>query len=92
MEFLFEVILEGILEGVLGLTMENPKLKTWVKTAIFVVVSQAVAGFIWFLALNVPAEKGDLSGNYVCGAMALALSVGFLLGAIHGHRQQWKQC
>jgi hypothetical protein len=90
-EFAAEVVLELVLEGIFGLTIENPKVKTWVKTTVFVVFSQAVAGFVWFLAWNVPAENGDYRGNYVCGAMALVLTLGFLLGAIRGHKRNWKQ-
>lgn len=90
-EFVLEILLEGLLEGIFGLTIENPKVKTWVKTAVFVALSQAVAGFLWFLALTIPAVDGDTSGNYVCGAIALVLTLGFLLGAIHGHKRNWQQ-
>ena len=91
MDFLLELLFEGLLEGISALTIENQKVKTWVKTAVFVVLSQVVAGFAWFLALSVPPVDGNAGGNYICGAIALALTVGFLLAAVDGHNRDWKQ-
>ncbi len=91
MDFVFELIFEIVLEGIFGLTIHNPKAKAWVKTLVFVLITQLLAGFFAFLALSIPPQDGNISCNLICGAAALALSVGFLIMAVYGHRRDWKQ-
>ena len=89
MDFLFELIFEIILEGIFGLTVKNPKVKNWVKTLVFLLMSEAFAGFILWLSYNAPtAEPG---GDIVCRIVAIALGAGFFLAAIYSHKRGWKQ-
>ena len=89
MEFLFELIFEIILEGIFGLTVKNPKVKTWVKTLVFLLLGEAVAGlFLWISYVAPEAEPG---GDIVCRVIAIAVGVGFLIAAIYGHKRGWKQ-
>ena len=91
MDFFLEAFFELVIEGLFGLTIHNPKVKTWVKTLFFVVLTQALAACFAYVAVVIPVENGDNSGNIICGIIAAALSVGFLAAAIHGHRTDWKQ-
>ena len=85
MEFFFEILFEVILEGIFGLTVKNPKVKNWVKTAVFLLISEAVAGlFLWL------SFVGDVDGILVVRLIAIALGIGFLAMAIDGHKRNWK--
>ena len=44
MESLCQFILEFVLEGIFGLTLENPKTKTWVKTVIMILMDLLILG------------------------------------------------
>ena len=90
MQFIVEFLLEVILEGIFGLTVKNPKVKTWVKTAVFLILSEAVAGLFLWISYAAPAEAGQ-TGAWVCRGIAITLAIGFLIAAIHGHRNNWKQ-
>ena len=89
MDFIFEFIFELVLEGIFGLTVRNPKVKTWVKTVVFLLISEAFAGFFLWLSYRAPAAEPG--GDLVVRIIAIALGIGFLAGAIHGHRRNWKQ-
>ena len=89
MDFLFEFLFEAVLEGIFAITIHNPKVKTWIKTLIFLVLSEALAGFFLWLSFSAPAAEPG--GDLVVRFIAIALGIGFLAGAIHGHRRDWKQ-
>lgn len=90
MEFVLEFLFELIVEGIFSLTVENPKVKTWIKTAVFLIFSEAVAGFVLWLSFAVPVEAGPV-GVMVCRVIGIGLGAGFLIAAIHGHKRDWKQ-
>lgn len=83
LEFLFEFVLEGILH----LTVGNPKLKTWIKTVFFLIFSESVAGL--FLWLGVADTGSD--GSWVCKTIGLCLGIGSLPLGFWGHQRDWKQ-
>lgn len=89
MDFIVEFLFEVIVEGIFDVTVHNPKVKTWVKTLVFLVFSEALAGFFLWLSFRAPAAEPG--GDIVCRIIAIALGIGFLAGAIHGHRRDWKQ-
>lgn len=83
MDFIFEIVFELILEGIFGLTIHNPYVKTWAKTMFFLLFSQAVAGFCLWIGIKV-------GSSFLC-IVSAALAAVFLIAAIHGHRNDWKQ-
>ena len=85
MDFLFEFIFTFLLEGIFGLTVKNPKVKNWVKTAVFLLIAEAVAGLALWLSF-----VGDVDGILVVRLIAIALGIGFLAMAIDGHKRNWK--
>lgn len=87
MDFIFEFVLEVILEGVFVLTIKNPKVKTWVKTMVFLLISEAMAAFFLWISFAGPQEEGA----WVVRIIAIGLGLGFLIAAVHGHRIDWKQ-
>ena len=89
MDFLFEFLFEFLLEGIFEITVNNPKVKTWVKTLVFLLLSESLAGFFLWLSFHAPAAEPG--GDLVVRFIAVALGIGFLAGAIHGHRRDWKQ-
>ena len=90
MEFLYELIFEVILEGIFGATIENPKVKTWFKTTVYLLIAEGVAILIGIASVSM-YRNGNPSGAIVGGLIALALGIGFLIGAIYGHKRDWKQ-
>ena len=90
MEFLCEIIFEVILEGIFGVTVENPKVKTWVKTAFFVLFCTVFSVFIAWMGWTC-YQSGNRSGGIVCWALAAAMETGFLLLATYSHKRGWKK-
>lgn len=90
MEFICELIFEIILEGFFGLTVENPKAKTWTKTIFYLLLAEGMAGVLVWAGIKTYLN-GNVSGGIVCGIIAVAMAVGFLIGAIYGHKRNWKQ-
>lgn len=89
MEIIGEFIFELVLEGIFGLTVKNPRVKTWVKTVAFLIISQLfTAAFAW---LTLQAWKTDNDGWIVVAIMAAAWCIGTVIGAIHGHKRNWIQ-
>lgn len=89
MDFIFELIFELVLEGIFGLTIHNPKVKTWVKTVVFLLIMEAFAGFFLWLSYNNP--EAEAGGDIVCRVIAIVMGLAFLIMAIDAHRRNWKQ-
>ena len=89
MEFVFEFLFELIVEGIFGLTVKNSKVKTWVKTLVFLVMTEAVAVFFFLLSFAVPTETGK-GGALVVRFIAIGLGIGFFVMAVDGHKRSWK--
>ena len=90
MDFLCELIFEIVLEGIFGVTVKNPKLKTWTKTVFFILFSQAIA--LWILYSGISAlQRGNTDGGIAIVIMGIGLIVAFAIGTVYGHRKEWKQ-
>ena len=90
MDFVGELIFEIILEGLFGLTVKNPKVKTWTKTAIFLLFSELIAAGLLFCGVKA-LYKDNTDGGIVVIVMSAVLAIGFIAGAIYGHKRDWKQ-
>lgn len=90
MEFLCELIFEIILEGLFGLTVENPKAKLWTKTICFLVVAEGLSAFIAWMGVKAYLD-GNVTGGIVVSIIAALMAIGFAAGAVHGHKRNWKQ-
>ena len=91
MDFLMELIMGILFEAPIEATMESKRVKTWIKTTLFVVLGSVVEALFLFLAyMSCFVDKEP-----VLTIIALALVVGWLIviiyGAIHGHKHKWKQ-
>lgn len=89
MEFIAEFFCEVILEGLFAVTVENPKVKTWVKTTVFLIVSQLLTAIIIAVALD--ARQYSPTGALIGGIIAAAWGIGMLIAAICGHKKGWPQ-
>jgi hypothetical protein len=88
LELLYEFIFELILEGIFGLTVENPKVKTWFKTVVFLVIAEGIA--ITILVCGICTYcSGNTSGGIGMIAVASVLAIGFLIGCIYRHKKGW---
>ena len=90
MDFICELIFEIVLEGVFGLTVKNPKVKTWTKTALFLLLSELIAAYLLYSGVAV-LHRDNTEGGIVVIVMATMLAIGFVAGAIYGHKRDWKQ-
>ena len=90
MDFLCDLIFEIILEGLFGITVKNPKLKTWTKTAFFLLFSELIAAWILFSGISA-WQRDNIEGGIVISLMGAALAIGFAAGAAYGHKRDWKQ-
>lgn len=87
MDFIAELICEVILEGIFAVTVENPRVKTWIKTTVFLVFSQLFTGlFIW---MTVDAWRDQNNGWIIVGIIAAIWAIGTIIGAVRGHKRNW---
>lgn len=87
MDFLLELIFEIILEGIFGVTVNNPKLKLWVRTAFFFVFTQIITVLLAIGTVSIYSAGDGLW--YVMAGLAAAWGIGMLIAAIYGHRKGW---
>lgn len=90
MDFLCELILEVILEGIFGMTIKNPKVKTWIKTTVYLLLAEGVAILLGIASVSM-YRGGNTLGGIGCGIISTLLAIGFLIGGIYGHKRNWKQ-
>ncbi len=90
MDFLMEFIFEVVLEGICELTVRNPKVKLWVRTAVFLLIAEAVPVVIGIAAASM-YRNGNTSGGIVVIIICTALAIGFLIGGVYGHKRKWEQ-
>jgi fucose permease len=90
MDFLMEFIFEVVLEGIFELTVKNPKVKLWVRTAVFLLIAELFPVVIGIAAVSM-YRNGNTSGGIVGIIICTALAIGFLIGGIYGHKRNWKQ-
>ena len=90
MDELVEIILELLFELPLDAALENKKLKTGVKTAIFSVLGGGIT--LLFVAITVQKwiSGDDLTGSSFMTLISLVMLAGVIFGAIHGHKRKWK--
>lgn len=89
MEFLCEIIFEVILEGIFGVTVENPKVKTWVKTGIVIFMDLLVLSFFAFIA-----GAGFQNRNWLAFSVGVILFLGWAVFSVRTtrkrHKENWK--
>ena len=90
MDFIVEFVFEIVLESILGLTVKNPKIKLWVRTLIWLLLAESVAVLLGVASVYM-YRSGNTHGGIGCGIISALLAVGFLIGGIYGHRNNWKQ-
>lgn len=86
-DFIIEFFLEVFLDVVFHLTVENPKLKTWIKTMFFLLTTEPLAGLFLWMSFRITEWEGVL----VCRIIALCFGLGLLVLAFFGHKRAWKQ-
>lgn len=96
---MLEIIQDYVLEGcffiglvVIGciilMVMTDKKIKTWVKTTVFLVFSESFAAFIGWMGWQ-SFYHGNRSGAFVAAAIAVILAIVFLGSGIKGHKMEW---
>ncbi len=89
MEFIAELIFEVILEGVFGLTIGNPKVKTWTKTIIYFLITQAITALMVLSSVHC-LQEGN-TGGYVIAGLAVVWGIGMLIATVYSHKRNWKK-
>ena len=78
-----------ILECLFGITIENPKVKTWIKTALYLLLAEGMTVLLGIASVSM-YRGGNTSGGIGCGIISALLAIGFLIGGIYGHKRNWK--
>ncbi len=86
MEFLCEIIFEVILEGIFGVTVENPKAKTWVKTGTVIFMDLLVLGLFAFIA-----GVGFQGKNWLAFSVGVILFLGWAVFSARTTRKRHKE-
>lgn len=89
MDFLLEFIFEAVLEGVFGITLKNPKVKTWAKTIVWLLVAESVPIVLGISSVSM-YRIGRTAGGIGGGIFSVLLAIGFLILGIYGHQRAWK--
>lgn len=87
MDFLIELIVEFLVEGIFHLTVKNSKLKTWIKTVLFLLIAELFPVVFLWTSFQVTEWEAVL----IIRILALCLGIGFLVLAFFGHKRAWKQ-
>ena len=87
MDFIAEFIFEVVLEGIFAVTVENPEVKTRVKTAVFLLITQFFTGLLTWITVDAWRQNND--GWIVTCIFAILWGIGMLIAAIYGHKKGW---
>ena len=90
MDTIVGVIVETLLEGVLGITIRNPEIRIRTKTVVALIISQVIPGLMLVSGISA-ILRNNISGGVVILVMAVALSALFVAGVITNHKRGWKQ-
>lgn len=89
MDFIAEFICEVILEGLFELTVNNPRIKLWIRTVIFVIFTQTLT-----VLFSIGAVSLYSSGEgywYIMAVIAAIWGIGMLIGTILCHKKGWPE-
>lgn len=90
MELLLDFLFELLFEVPFDAAMESKRLKTWVKTTLFSIVGGAVVLLFAVITVSTACD-GNISGALAVGAVTFTLLALVIIGAICGHKRNWKQ-
>ena len=91
MELLFEILFGIFFELPMEAAMEIKRLKTWVKTTVFLVMANLVDILFILVIRTCWYDRQDLFGAILLSGITLAWIVFTVWGAITGHKRHWKQ-
>ena len=83
-----EVIFEFILEVIFGVAFDDTRIKTWIKTGLFILLFGALTALFTFMSVSA-YQKGNADGCVITAIMAAVLGIGGMIGAIYGHKRDW---
>ena len=89
MDFLLEFIFEAILEGIFGITLKNPKVKTWAKTMAWLLMAESVPIVLGISSVSM-YRIGRTASSIGGGIFSVLLAIGFLILGMYGHQRNWK--
>ena len=84
MDSIFEVVLELIF----GVVVDGARVKTWIKTGLFLLVFEAITAVFALMSIRA-YQRGNTEGCVVTAIMATVVGIGGLIGAIYGHKRDW---
>ena len=90
MDFLVEIILELLFEVPLDLAMGSRRLKKSVKTVMFCILGGILTVLFGFIALCT-WQDGNSTGAFFISLITFVMLIGNILGAIRGHKSNWKR-
>lgn len=89
MDFIIEIVF-GFLECCLDVTFESKKVKTWTKTVLFILFTQALtAAFAWLTVACY--QNKNIEGCVVVGILTAAWGIGMLIATVYSHKRNWKK-
>ena len=89
MDFLVELIFEILFEAPIELAMGSRRLKKSDKTVLFCIIGGGLTVLFGFIGLSVWRD-GDSTGAFFVSLITLVMLIGTILGAIRGHKTNWK--
>ena len=87
MEFIAALII-GFFECCFDITFESANVKNWIKTVLFILLTQTITVLMVWGAVYL-FQNGDDTG-YVIAALAAAWGIGMLIAAIYSHKRNWQ--
>ena len=86
MELLFGLLFEVPAEAVMG----SKRVKTSVKTALFLLFGLSLSVLFGVLAFSVNDKGDNLTGAIVIGLVYICWTAFVIWGAVSGHKRKWK--
>lgn len=91
MDFILELIFGIFFEVPAEALMESKRVKTWVKTTLYLLLGLSLSVLFGFMAYSVTTRDGNLSGGIVAGVICAVWTVFVIWSAIYSHKRKWRK-
>ena len=91
MDFLMELLFGLLFEAPAEALMESKRVKTWVKTTLFLILGLSLSILFGFMSYSVASGESNLSGSCAGWLICIAWTVFVVWMAIRGHKRKWKK-
>jgi membrane protein YdbS with pleckstrin-like domain len=91
MDLFAEILISLLFEAPAEAIMESRRIKTWVKTTLFLVLGLSLSVLFGFLTWSVSLQGDNVWGTVATGLICAVWTVFVICSAVKGHKRKWKK-